>query len=119
MTKGQAAVTRLDASGLGGARHPYAHQPPSTMPTVFDFRRPALTAVLALSAGCAGVTGPHDGASAAPMLAALPRALTGAERSVILASNDFSLSLLRTVSGAAKDSNVFISPLSASMALGM
>jgi len=49
----------------------------------------------------------------------LPRALTAAEESIIGASNDFGEELFRrVVEGDARD-NVIISPLSASMALGM
>ena len=50
---------------------------------------------------------------------ALPRPLTAAEQQVVRAGNGFSFSLFREISRAQPDSNVFISPLSASMALGM
>jgi len=49
----------------------------------------------------------------------LPRALTAGESKVIAASNDFAFDLFRTGNRAQHNSNVFISPLSASMALGM
>lgn len=49
----------------------------------------------------------------------LPRALTANEQQLIAQSNGFAFSLLRQVAGEAPDSNVFLSPLSASMALGM
>ena len=49
----------------------------------------------------------------------LPRQLTAAELGVIAASNTFAFGLLREVNRAHADSNVFLSPLSASMALGM
>ena len=50
----------------------------------------------------------------------LPRELTVAERDVIEASNTFALGLLREVRALDADSpNTFLSPLSASMALGM
>jgi len=49
----------------------------------------------------------------------LPRALTANEQQLITQSNGFAFSLLRQVAGEAPDSNVFLSPLSASMALGM
>lgn len=48
----------------------------------------------------------------------LPRALTVAEGEVVQRSNRFAFDLMRR-SAAARDSNVFISPLSVSMALGM
>ena len=49
----------------------------------------------------------------------LPRALTAAEREVITSSNRFAFGLLREVNRGETGMNVFISPLSASMALGM
>ena len=49
----------------------------------------------------------------------MPRALTASELSVIGASNRFGGELLEALSVADPDGNVFISPLSASMALGM
>src|SRR5687767_170923 len=50
---------------------------------------------------------------------ALPRPLTQQERAIVSAANSFSFNLFREVSAAQRDRNVFISPLSASMALGM
>ncbi len=51
---------------------------------------------------------------------ALARALSAAEQKLVAAGNEFSFSLFRQANTAgARDSNVFISPLSASMALGM
>ena len=52
-------------------------------------------------------------------LTALPRALTARETAVIEATNGFSIELFKRVSAAESGKNVFISPLSASMALGM
>ncbi|MFI5257743.1 MAG: serpin family protein [Gemmatimonadales bacterium] len=80
--------------------------------------RLTVAAGLALSGGCRGATDPTPGGQA-PILDALPRPLTSAERSVAGAANDFSFSLFRQLSAAQPDSNVFTSPLSASMALGM
>jgi serpin B len=77
-----------------------------------------VSTALALAAACAGTTEPGPGASGAP-LDVLPRALTAGEQRVIGASNDFSFALFRRLSAAQRDSNVFTSPLSASMALGM
>src|SRR3954470_19133943 len=54
-----------------------------------------------------------------PALTALPRDLTTAERSVLGASNAFSFGLWKRVNLAQRDSNVFVSPLSASFSLGM
>ena len=77
----------------------------------------SLAAVVALAA-CSdnGATNPT---AATPALTALPRDLTSAERSVLGASNTFSFALWKRVNLAQKDSNVFVSPLSASFSLGM
>ncbi len=74
-----------------------------------------LTAVLCtasvLSCGDTEPTGP---------LTELPRALTAAELELIQTGNSFTFKLFREVSAASDaDSNVFISPLSVAMALGM
>lgn len=67
-------------------------------------------------AGCA-----EDPVSPAPgQLTALPRTLTSAEEEMIAGSNAFAFGLTRRVAAAAGPrENVFISPLSVSMALGM
>ncbi|MGH7480961.1 MAG: serpin family protein, partial [Longimicrobiales bacterium] len=49
----------------------------------------------------------------------LPRELTAVERQVITRSNAFGLDLLAEVHAAEDGPNVFLSPFSASMALGM
>jgi serpin B len=73
-------------------------------------------AVLAAAlAGCESVAGSGDDAP----LAKLPRPLTASEQALIGASNQFAFGLLREASRADTASNVFLSPLSASMALGM
>jgi serpin B len=56
--------------------------------------------------------------STAP-ITALPRPLSVSENKVIAASNDFAFDLFRTGNLDQHNANVFISPLSASMALGM
>ena len=76
------------------------------------------TATIVLAAACSGSTEP-DAGKPGPTLDALPRALTAGEQKVIGAANDFSFALFRRLSAADRDSNVFASPLSASMALGM
>lgn len=73
---------------------------------------------LSLTAACSGTTEPDPGGPG-PALEALPRALTAGEQRVIGAANEFSFALFRRVSASRADSNVFASPLSASMALGM
>jgi serine protease inhibitor len=52
-------------------------------------------------------------------IAELPRALTDSERAVVNASNRFGLEVAARVTAADPRANVIISPLSASMALGM
>lgn len=76
------------------------------------------TVTIALAAACSSSTEP-DAGNPSPTLDALPRALTAGEQKVIGAANDFSFALFRRLSAAQPDSNVFTSPLSASMALGM
>lgn len=75
-------------------------------------------ALLSASAACTQV-GTTRSRGHEPALASLPRALTPAEHSVIDAADAFSFALFRTVSAAQRDSNVFLSPLSASFSLGM
>jgi serpin B len=80
--------------------------------------RTGIAAGLLLVGACGDPTAPgFDGAPA--VIEALPRALTGSERAVIEASNAFSMSLLREVDARDPAANVFLSGLSASMALGM
>ena len=63
-------------------------------------------------------TGPQ---SPPPEITPLPRSLTRAETEVLRAGNDFGLNLLRRLYAEREDerANVFISPLSVSMSLGM
>jgi len=49
----------------------------------------------------------------------LPRQLTAAEQNVLGAANTYSFSLWGTINQTQRNSNVFVSPLSASFALGM
>jgi serpin B len=83
-----------------------------------SFCRCLPVALLACVAACSdSPTGP---AGAAPdSLEALPRALSEGERAAIAASNRFAFDLFRSINTRFSDSNVFISPLSASFALGM
>ena len=63
---------------------------------------------------------PTDEDGVPPLLTALPRALSPAEVTIIDAANAFAFDLVREATGALPaDSNVFLSPLSASMALTM
>ncbi len=58
---------------------------------------------------------------AAPPVTTLPRELSAADEQLIAASNRFGLSLFREVEGTTRDTlpNLFLSPLSVTMALGM
>jgi serine protease inhibitor len=73
---------------------------------------------IALALACSSATEPPP-SEPSPVLEALPRALSAGEQKIIAANNDFSFSLFRRLGAAESDSNVFVSPLSASMALGM
>lgn len=74
--------------------------------------------LLPLAMACSGTPGPEpDGLP--PLLERLPRALTGAEQATIDASNRFGFDLLHRATAAEPGKNVFLSPLSVSMALGM
>jgi serpin B len=74
---------------------------------------PMLLAVALIGTACSEATAPG-----AP-ITALPRALTASESKIIAGSNDFAFDLFRTGNLSQHKANVFISPLSASMALGM
>ncbi len=76
--------------------------------------RITLVPLTLLTLACSDPNGPG-----AETITALPRQLTVAEQKLIGSSNAFAFDLLRQVNAAQRDSNVFISPLSASMALGM
>lgn len=79
---------------------------------------PLLIALLAVTAGCDSIFGP--GEPEGPVhIEALPRSLSAAEVEAIQASNAFGFDLLRETAGEDPRSSVFLSPLSASMALGM
>ena len=73
----------------------------------------SLCAALALTACSEATTAPKP-------IDQLPRPLTSAEQAIVTGSSDFAFALLRELDrSTSPDSNLFISPLSASMALGM
>jgi serpin B len=76
-------------------------------------RANALIGALLLLGACASEP------TAPATLRTLPRPLTDAEQEVGSAGNGFSFDLLRQINVDQSGSNVFVSPLSASMALGM
>ncbi len=75
-----------------------------------------LIALVVLSAACTDASGPSD---SPPRITALPRTLSAGEQAVIGASNTFGFDLFRELEKTRADSNIFMSPLSATMALGM
>lgn len=78
--------------------------------------RSLMPVLLALLAGC----GKEPPTGPGPLLEQLPRALTPAEVRLIEAGNQFTFDLFREATGhLAPGSNAFLSPFSASMALGM
>lgn len=81
-------------------------------------RRAAFVVIVGIISACSSsdVTGPT---TPTPALTHLPRELTAGERQVLQAGNDFSLALFRQLAKAQPGKNVFVSPLSVSMALGM
>lgn len=79
---------------------------------------PATLLLAVLLPACEASTGPGSGKTP-EALRALPRALTTGERQTIASSNDFAFGLLRETAAREAQPNVFLSPLSASMALGM
>lgn len=86
------------------------------MPATNIFRLPALVAVSLSLAACTQLTGPAD----SPKETQLPRPLSADEQALIHAGNSFAFDLIRQVPVEDPDApNVFLSPLSASMTLGM
>ena len=76
--------------------------------------RSSLLAAALVCAACSDAVGPG-----VEQITELPRALTTSEQAVIAASNVFGLDLAARVAAADTRPNVVLSPLSASMALGM
>ena len=83
-----------------------------------QLRRFLPLALLALVAACSGSPSEPRNATG-DSLRALPRELSDDERRTIAASNRFAFDLFRSINKRFVDTNVFISPLSASFALGM
>ena len=77
------------------------------------------TLLFALFCTSASACGDGSPTGPGPEITGLPRALSQAEELVVSAGNDFAFRLLDQVYQTATDSNLFLAPLSASMALGM
>ena len=75
-------------------------------------------ATLLIAAACSS---PTDGSQKAqPLITALPRSLSAEEQLAAAATTDFGLALFRAVNArTGRDSNLALSPMSASLALGM
>ena len=77
-----------------------------------------LTLIALFVAGCTSSTGATSVVQ--PVITALPRALSGDEQLAATATTNFGLALFRTVNArTARDGNLALSPVSASLALGM
>jgi serine protease inhibitor len=77
----------------------------------------ALALLVSVTTSCSEVIGPEVAPEA---IAELPRSLSQAERHLIEADQVFALKLFREIAAqSASDSNIFVSPLSVGMALGM
>ena len=79
--------------------------------------RPFAAVLLALTAACTG--SPSGPGGALDSLTVLPRTLSEGEQAAIASSNRFAFDLFRSINRRFIDTNVFMSPLSASFALGM
>lgn len=86
----------------------------STISATLRARRLAVAVLVTAIAACGDPTGPTP-----PAIIELPRPLSAAEVAVIDGSNTFSFDLLREARSRDPSANTFLSPLSASMALGM
>jgi serine protease inhibitor len=88
------------------------------MPNHWPMARRLLLAVALPLTACTDL-GPAQPARPGTALVDLPRSLSAAEQSVLSSSNAFSFALWARINAAQPDSNVFVSPLSASFSLGM
>jgi serine protease inhibitor len=77
----------------------------------------SVAALVALGACHAPTTAPNTAVPQA--LTSLPQPLSSAERSVVAAANTFAFALFDTAAATETDSNLILSPLSASLSLGM
>src|SRR5437773_4849708 len=82
--------------------------------------RPLVRPLLALAVGVLAARCREAPVTAPPPITSLPRQLSAAEQGLIARDNQFAFTLFGEIARqASPDSNLFISPLSAAMALGM
>jgi serine protease inhibitor len=102
----------IAGSSLEGETMPFP-LPLSSSPVT----RAGLFLLIAQLIGCQDPTSP--GSDTTPAITELPRALTASEIEAISSGNAFGFELMREVARAEPGKTVFLSPFSASMALGM
>lgn len=90
----------------------------STVPARLLAAGPLLVLLGVTASACDPSTGP-DGSGPPAEITELPRALSVTETRVLDAANDFGFDLLGELNADAPAANLFVSPLSAHMALGM
>ena len=76
-------------------------------------------AVVALAGSIVTACSDPNGPGTAQTIDALPRQLSAAEQKLVAGNNTFAFDLMRQINRTESGENVFVSPLSASMALGM
>ena len=76
----------------------------------------SLVALLLFAVACSSPSGPKADST---QITSLSRSLSAGEQALVGAGNSFAPALLSAINKSQRTENVFISPLSASMALGM
>jgi len=90
-----------------------------TLPSPRMLPAAGLAFLVALLPACDSLLGPGGDPTPPAPITELPRSLTSAEVAAIGASNAFGFDLLREMTRETPDKSLFLSPFSASMALGM
>lgn len=90
----------------------------AVLPRLLGTIAAAIVALALLSLAACGDSPTEPGGSGEP-ITELPRVLTAAEQEVLQGANAFGLDLLGVLAADHRNENLFFSPLSASMALGM
>lgn len=84
-----------------------------------SLRLPSVLVTVLLLASCTDPQGLDEDLGLAELIDSLPRQLSVAEENLIQADNRFAFKLFREINRSEGDKNIFVSPLSAAMALGM